>query len=172
MTCKVWLGPFWFVIFVVKFRPYGSITHCFRGFCSFFCNGLYNMSHITRKPVFRVSDQLRLKPACSATEYSYSLEILKSDRRGIILSRQRTTKVLIRLRKCAGWSAPLLFAHAKNRFSHDMAHMKHSVTISMFVFYYGNLLSLGKNWVCQFLELTLVLWPDYCCCRKYSETYQ
>ena len=28
----------------------------------------------------------------------------------IILSKQRTTKVLIRLRGCAGWSAPLLFA--------------------------------------------------------------
>ena len=30
----------------------------------------YNMSLITRKPVFGVSDQVRLKPACSATEAS------------------------------------------------------------------------------------------------------
>ena len=30
--------------------------------------------------------------------------------RDIIVSRQRTTKVLIRLHGCAGWSAPLLFA--------------------------------------------------------------
>ena len=30
---------------------------------------------------------------------------------GVILSWQRTTKALIRLRACAGWSAPLLFAH-------------------------------------------------------------
>ena len=29
----------------------------------------------------------------------------------IILSRQRATKVLIRLRECAGWSAPLLFGN-------------------------------------------------------------
>ena len=29
----------------------------------------------------------------------------------IILSKQRTTKALIRLRGCAGWSAPLLFAY-------------------------------------------------------------
>ena len=37
---------------------------------------ILNMNHITRKPVFRVSDQVRLRPACSATETSYSLEIL------------------------------------------------------------------------------------------------
>ena len=29
---------------------------------------LYNLSHVARKPVFRVSDQVRLKKACSATE--------------------------------------------------------------------------------------------------------
>ena len=28
----------------------------------------YNMSLVTRKPVFGVSDQVRIKPACSATE--------------------------------------------------------------------------------------------------------
>ena len=28
------------------------------------------LSHITRKPVFGVSDQVRLEPACSATENS------------------------------------------------------------------------------------------------------
>ena len=35
----------------------------------------------------------------------------------IILFRQRTTKALIRLRECAGWSASLLFAY---RFCHDV----------------------------------------------------
>ena len=34
----------------------------------------------------------------------------------ITLSRQRTTKALIRLRGCAGWSAPLLFAYEIRRF--------------------------------------------------------
>ena len=43
--------------------------------------------------------------------------------RDIILSRQWTTKVLIRLCRCTGWSAPLLFAYGTNRFSHDVAHM-------------------------------------------------
>ena len=35
---------------------------------------------------------------------------------------QRTTKTLIRLCRCAGWSASLLFAYGINRFSHDGAH--------------------------------------------------
>ena len=58
-----------------------------------------------------VSDQIRLKPACAATEANMRLEILVTETRGITLSRQRTTKALIRLHGCAGWSAPLLFAY-------------------------------------------------------------
>ena len=42
-------------------------------------------------------------------------------------SRQRTTKVLIRLHGCAGWSAPLLFAYVINRLSNDVAQMIHSM---------------------------------------------
>ena len=42
--------------------------------------------------------------------------------RSIILSRQRTTKALVRLRGGAGWSAPLLFAYGE-RFSHDVAQI-------------------------------------------------
>ena len=80
-------------------------------------------SHVTRKPVFGVCDQLRHKTACSADETSYDLQISAIASRGIILSRQRTTKAQIRPRACAGWSAPLLFAHGINRFSHDVAHV-------------------------------------------------
>ena len=72
---------------------------------------------------FEVCDHVRLKPACSATEASWSLEIFGLASIDIILFRQRTTKVLIRLRRCAGWSAPLLFAYGINRFSHDVAEM-------------------------------------------------
>ena len=61
-----------------------------------------HMSHIMRKPVFGVSDQVRLKQGCSASEASKSLEISDLASRGIILSRQRTIKALIRLRGCAG----------------------------------------------------------------------
>ena len=81
------------------------------------------MSLVTRKSVFRVCYQVRLKPACSAAGTSYKLEILDIETRDIILSRQRTTKVLIRLRGCTGWSTPLVFAYGINRFSHDVAHI-------------------------------------------------
>ena len=56
------------------------------------------MSLVTRKPVFGVSNQVRLKPAWSSTETSSSLEILAIASTGIILSRQRTIMALIRLR--------------------------------------------------------------------------
>ena len=75
-----------------------------------------------------------------------SLEILNLASIGIILSRQWTTKALIRLRGCAGWSAPLLFAYCINRFSHDIAHSYHagskkdqfSYLIHMFIILYGH----------------------------------
>ena len=63
------------------------------------------MSLVTRKPVFGVCDQVRYKPACAATEATgrKRLEISDIETKGtcIILSRQQTTKVLIRLRECA-----------------------------------------------------------------------
>ena len=57
---------------------------------------LLQVSPVTRKPVFGVCDQLRLKPACSATETSYGLEMLDL---AIILSKQWATKALISLRE-------------------------------------------------------------------------
>ena len=53
----------------------------------------HNLSH-----VFGISDQARLKPACLATEASYSLDILDLSSINTLLPKQRTTKVLIRLR--------------------------------------------------------------------------
>ena len=44
----------------------------------------------------------------------------------MILSKKRITKVLIRLRGCAGWSAPVLFANSQmpeDRFSRMEAHI-------------------------------------------------
>ena len=43
--------------------------------------------------------------------HTEALEILAIVSRDIILSKQRTSKVLIRLRGCAGLSVPLLFAY-------------------------------------------------------------
>ena len=77
------------------------------------------MSLVTRKRVFGVFDQ-----ACSAAQTSESHDIVDEKTRAIILSRQRTTKALIRLLGCTGWSAPLLFVYGINRFSHDVAHIK------------------------------------------------
>ena len=65
-------------------------------------SGTDHLSHITRKPVFGVCDQVRLKPACSAKETSQSLKILDLVSIVIILSRQRKTKALSRLCGCAG----------------------------------------------------------------------
>ena len=58
-----------------------------------------------------ICNQVISKPACSATETSQSLETLEIASIGIKLSEQQTSKVLIRLHKCAGWSAPLLFTY-------------------------------------------------------------
>ena len=76
------------------------------------------MSLVTRKPVFRVCDQGRLKPTCAATEARQRLVISDIETRSIILSRQRTTKALIRLRICA-----FVVRIWHNRFSYDVAHI-------------------------------------------------
>ena len=62
-------------------------------------------SHLMRKPVFGVCDQPAQLQRLASLKTS---DIASID---TILSKQRTTKVLIRLRECAGWSAPLLFAY-------------------------------------------------------------
>ena len=58
-----------------------------------------------------VSYQVRLRLACSATEASMRFDIFGTETRYITLSRQRTTRALIRLRGGTGWSASLLFAY-------------------------------------------------------------
>ena len=77
-----------------------------------------------RRPILRVYDHARLKPTCSVTESTCSkkAEILRVASLSIILSRGRTTKALIRLRGCVGWSAPLIFKCNLVRFSLDAAH--------------------------------------------------
>ena len=72
-----------------------------------------NMSLVATKPVFRVSDKARLKPACSATETSKKIAILLIANLDMIVFRKRITKALISLRGCAGWSAPLLSANSR-----------------------------------------------------------
>ena len=71
------------------------------------------MGLVATKPVFRVSRKARFKPACSATETSKKIEISLVASLDMILSKRRITKVLIRLHKCPGWSAPLLFKNPR-----------------------------------------------------------
>ena len=71
-----------------------------------------------RKSVFGVSDKVRFKPACLATETSWKNESLLLESLYITLYNKRITNALIRLRGGAGWSAPLLFAnHRRQVFS-------------------------------------------------------
>ena len=73
------------------------------------------MGRVTRKPVLGVSDNLNFKPVSSATETSQKSEIAIEASLGMIVSNTRITKTLIRLRRCAGWSAPLLFANHRRQ---------------------------------------------------------
>ena len=73
--------------------------------------GYYKLTSSWENVSSGVSDQVRLKLACSAAGASMRLAILVTETQDITLSRQQTTKVLIRLRGCAGWSVPLLFLY-------------------------------------------------------------
>ena len=61
---------------------------------------------------------------------------------GIILSRKRPAKVLIRMHGCACWSAPWLFAYGKNGFSHDVArlHIAEGVSARLYITGYNDFL--------------------------------
>ena len=72
------------------------------------------MGRNARKSVFRVSDKVRFKQACSATETSNKVEISFIGSLYMILSDERITQALIRLpgsTGCLADSAPLLFAN-------------------------------------------------------------
>ena len=81
------------------------------------------MGLTARKPVFRVSDKVRFKPVTLAKETSYEIEITLIAGLDMILSNKQATKALIRLRRCPGWSAPLLVQTSENRFSCVKAHL-------------------------------------------------
>ena len=75
-----------------------------------------DMSLITTKPVFKVCEQVRHKPACTTTESTYRLEISDTELEVLYyLGRKQQTKALIRLGGCAGWSVPFLFTNGKKQ---------------------------------------------------------
>ena len=65
-------------------------------------NLVLGLSLVRRKPVFGACDQARLNRPAQPQKLDRYLKTLDIETRGIILSRQRTTKALIRLRGCAG----------------------------------------------------------------------
>ena len=70
------------------------------------------------KPVFGVFEKARLKPDSSATQTTLKFEISLVASLDMKLSKKGITKVLIRLRGCAGWSVPVLFEnHRRQVFS-------------------------------------------------------
>ena len=76
---------------------------------------LVYMGLVVTKHVFGVTDKASFKPVSSATETSKKIEISPISRLHMILSNKRITKVLISLRGCAGWSAPVLFANPRRK---------------------------------------------------------
>ena len=76
-----------------------------------------------RKPVFWVSDKVRFKPNCLATEGSKKIEISLIASLYIIFSNKRITKALIILHKCAGWSALCCTQTPEDKFSRVEAHI-------------------------------------------------
>ena len=85
------------------------------------------------KPVFGVSDKTRLKPVSSATEASLKIEISLVASLAMILSKTQITKALIRLHRCAGWSAPLLFANPEDSFLASRPICR--INLKLFVYY-------------------------------------
>ena len=81
------------------------------------------MGLIVTKPLFRVTDKMRLEPVSSAAETSLKIENYDVASLDMILSNKRITKALIRLRGCAGWSVPLFFANTDDRFSRAKAQI-------------------------------------------------
>ena len=67
------------------------------------------------KTCYGVSDKARLRPISSTTETSEKIEISPVASLHMVLSEKRITKALIRLRGCAGCSAPVLFTNTRRQ---------------------------------------------------------
>ena len=78
----------------------------------------HEMSRVATKPVFGVSDKAGFKPVSSDTKTIKKIENSLIESSDMMLPSKQKVKALIRLRECAGWSAPLLFAnHWRRGFS-------------------------------------------------------
>ena len=75
------------------------------------------------KPVLGVSDKARHIPVSSATETRYNIAILLEASLDMILSSKRIRRAIVSLRRCTGWSAPMLFSTPENFICHKEAHI-------------------------------------------------
>ena len=69
------------------------------------------MGHDARKPVFGVSNKASFIQSPQLQRLARKLKFHPEKFNIMLLSQKRITKALIRLRRCTGWSAPLLFAN-------------------------------------------------------------
>ena len=71
---------------------------------------IYVLDQDMRKPVFRVSEKVRFKPACSATDISLTIEISPVASLHMTRPKKRITKALIRL-----GSVPVFFTDLRRQ---------------------------------------------------------
>ena len=105
-------------------------------------------------------DHVRLKPACSTTEASKCLGFSDIASIDVILSRQRKTKMLIRMRGCAGWSTCLLFAYDIGRLCSlwiDCLFEIRKIAVFPLAFIAG---WLQSHWW-GFISRNYVVWPTF-----------
>ena len=77
------------------------------------------MNPVMRKPVFRVSEQIRHKPGCTDTEDRKRFEILDLEKKRDCTICIEKTKALISCAFTAQLIWAFVFSCAKIRFSHD-----------------------------------------------------
>ena len=95
------------------------------------------MSRIARKSVFGNSDKVRNKPGCTVTEDDNMLEICDLGSQSDCTIYIAKVNVLINSAVTAHLICAFVFAYAKFRFSHDVAH---TVNKSLFLF-------LHRSWI-------------------------
>ena len=113
------------------------------------------MSHVTRKPVFGVSDQVRHKPGCSATEdvlrgLKFQIQEVEGfyylcSETNVLISCAATTQLI--------WA--FVLAYAKSKFSHDTAQMKGTFLYSGDLFKIGAMPTIHFHLYCSQLEKRL-----------------
>ena len=79
------------------------------------------MSLVTRKAVFGICNHVRPKPA-------FPLQRLA---RVLKFRLQKVEVLYYPSSENKGWSAPLLFAYDKNRFSHDVAQIEIKIEVNI-----------------------------------------